>query len=113
MQRRTWLKSRLAFISIIAAGTISVLAAFATTAVSAADADKKYTKEEFKTDVKTAGTGVKDAAVDVGHQVGTGTKKAYRSTKAKIKKDIKDGKPGDGSIAKQNDAAPTATEGRK
>ena len=107
------MKSRLAFISIIAAGTISVLAAFATTAVNAADADKKYTKEEFKTDVKGAGTGVKDAAVDVGHQVGTGTKKAYRGTKAKIKKDIKDGKPGDGSLAKQNDAAPTATEGRK
>ena len=99
--------------STIAAGTISVLAAFATTAVSAADGDQKYTKEEFKSDVKGAGKGMKDSAVDVGHQIGTGTKKAYHSAKAKIKKDVKDGKPGDGSIAKKNDAAPTATEGHK
>ena len=63
--------------------------------------------------MKAAGKGIKDAAVDVGHQVGTGTKKAYHSTKAKIKKDVKDGKPGDGSIAKKNDAAPTAIKGHK
>ena len=107
------MKSRIALVSTIAAGTISVLVAFATTAVNAADADQKYTKEEFKSDVKAAGTGVKDAAVDVGHQVGTGTKKAYQSDKKKIKKDVKDGKPGDGSLTKKNDAAPTATEGHK
>ena len=107
------MKSRFALISTIAAGTISVLAAFTTTAVIAADGDQKYTKEEFKSDVKAAGKGVKDAAVDVGHQVGAGTKKAYHSAKDKIKKDVKDGKPGDGSIAKKNDAAPTATEGHK
>ena len=102
------MKSKVALISIIVA-----LAAFATTAVNAADGNKKYTKEEFKTDAKAAGTGVKDAAVDVGHQVGTGTKKAYRSTKAKIKKDVKDGKPGDGSLAKKNNSLPAVTEGRK
>jgi hypothetical protein len=102
------MKSRLALIS-----TIAALAAFTTTAVIAADGDKKYTKEEFKSDVKSAGKGVKDAAVDVGHQVGTGTKKAYNSAKTKVKKDVKDRKPGDGSIAKRNDAAPTATEGHK
>jgi hypothetical protein len=107
------MKTRLALIGTIAAGTISVLVAFATTAVNAADADKKYTKEEFKTDAKAVGKGVKDAAVDVGHQVGTGTKKAYHSAKGKIKKDVKDGKPGDGSLAKKNDAAPTATEVHK
>jgi hypothetical protein len=111
--RENFMKSRIVLMSTIAAGTISVLAAFATSAVSAAEADKKYTKEEFKSDVKSAGTGVKDAAVDVGHQVATGTKKAYQSDKKKIKKDVKDGKPGDGSIAKKNDAAPTATEGHK
>ncbi len=94
-------------------GTVAALAAFAATAVIAADGDKNYTKEEFKSDVKSAGKGVKDAAVDVGHQVGTGTKKAYKSAKTKIKKDVKAGKPGDGSIAKKNDAAPTATEGHK
>ena len=98
---------------IVLMGTIAALAVFATTAVNAADADKKYSKEEFKSDVKAVGTGIKDAAVDVGHQVGTGTKKAYQSDKKKIKKDVKDGRPGDGSIAKKNDAAPTATEGHK
>ncbi len=107
------MKSRLALISIIAAGTISVLAAFATTAAYAADTDQKYTKEKLKSDVKGAGKGVKDAAVDVGHQVGSGTKKAYQSDKAKVKKDVKDGKPGDGSLAKKNESTPAVTEGRK
>ena len=86
-------------------------AAFATPAVHAADADQKYTKEEFKSDVKSAGKGMKDAAVGVGHQVGDGTKKAYRADKAKFKKDIKDRKPGDGSLAKKNDSQPVATPG--
>jgi hypothetical protein len=102
------MKSRIILIGIIAG-----LVAIATTAAHAADADKKYTKEEFKSDVKGAGTGMKDAAVTVGTQVGAGTKKAYKSDKAKVKKDVKDGKPGDGSIAKTNDAAPTATKGHK
>lgn len=93
--------------------TVAALAMFATTAAHSADGDKKYTKEELKSDVKGAGTGIKHSAVDVGHQVGAGTKKAYHSAKNKIKKDVKDGKPGDGSIAKKNDAAPTATEGHK
>ena len=107
------MRSEAALISFVVAGTISVLAALATTATSAADKDEKYTKEQFKSDVKGAGKGIKGAAVDVGHQVGTGTKKAYHSAKTKIKKDVKDGKPGDGSIAKKNDAAPTATKGHK
>ena len=94
-------------------GTIAALTVFATTAAFAADADQKYTKEEFKSDAKAAGKGVKDAAVDVGHQVGTGTKKAYREDKAKIKKDVKDRKPGNGSLAKKNDSTPAVTEGRK
>ena len=102
------MNSRVALIAIFAA-----LAAFATTAVNAADTEKKYTKEEFKSDVKGAGKGIKDAAVDVGHQVGSGTKKAYRADKAKIKKDVKDGKTGDGSLAKKNESIPAVTEGRK
>ena len=101
------MKSRHALIAVFAA-----LAAFATTtAVNAADTEKKYTKEEFKSDVKGAGKGIKDAAVDVGYQVGSGTKKAYHADKAKIKKDVKDGKPGDGSLAKKNDSLPVATPG--
>lgn len=94
-------------------GTMAALAALSAGAARPADKDQKYTKEAFKSDVKAAGKGVKDAAVTVGRQVGTGTKKAYRSAKTKIKKDVKDGKPGDGSIAKKNEAAPTATEGHK
>ncbi len=107
------MKSRVALVRTIAAGAIVAMAAFAMTAVHAADTDKKYTKEELKSDVKAAGKGVKDAAVDVGHQVGSGTKKAYKADKAKVKKDVKDGKPGDGSLAKKNESTPAVTEGRK
>jgi hypothetical protein len=97
----------------IVAGIISVLAAISTTTASAADKDQNHTMERFKSDVKAAGKGIKDAAVEVGHQVSSGTKKVYHSVKAKFKKDVTDGKPGDGSIAKQNDDAPTATAGHK
>jgi len=107
------MQSRAALIRTIAAGAIAAMAALAMTAVHAADTDKNYTKEKFKSDVKAAGKGVKDAAVDVGHQVATGTKKTYNSVKTKIKKDVKDGKPGDGSSAKKNESTPAATEGRK
>ena len=84
--------------------------AFVIATAQAADTDK-YTKEEFKADVKSAAKEVKDAAVDVGHQVATGSKKAYNSAKAKVQKDTKSGKPGDGSIAKKNDSQPVATPG--
>ena len=100
------MKSRVALIAVSAA-----LAVFATTAVNAADTEKKYTKEEFKSDVKGAGKGIKDAAVDVGHQVSSGAKKAYHADKTKIKKDVKEGKPGDGDLAKKNDSLPVATPG--
>ena len=102
------LRSKAALMSFIVA-----LAAFSTATTSAADKDQKYTMEKFKSDVKAAGKGIKNAAVDVGHQISTGTKKAYHSAKTKIKKDGKDGKPGDGSIAKKNEAAPTAIKGHK
>ena len=95
----------------MAIGTAAVFACvFAIATVRAADTDK-YTKEEFKADVKSAAKGVKDSAVDVGHQVATGSKKAYNSAKAKIQKDAKSGKPGDGSVAKKNDSQPVATPG--
>lgn len=84
--------------------------AFVVATAHAADTDK-YTKEEFKADVKSAAKEVKDAAVDVGHQVATGSKKAYNSAKTKIQKDKKSGKPGDGSVAKKNDSLPVATPG--
>jgi outer membrane lipoprotein-sorting protein len=102
------LKFKLALI-----GTIASLAVFASGAASAADKDKDQKSTGFTSDVKAAAKGIKDAAVTVGTQIGTGTKNAYQGAKSKIKKDTKDGKPGDGSIAKKNDAAPTATKGHK
>lgn len=101
------MKSRISLIGALAA------ASFALGAAHAADADQKYSKEEFKSDVKAAGKGIKNAAVDVGHQVAGGTKKAYNSAKSKIKKDVKDRKPGEGNLAKKNEATPAVTEGRK
>ena len=101
------MKSAVALIIAIVA-----LAAFATTAVNAADGDNKYTKERFKSDVKAVGTGIKDSAGEVGHQIATGTKKAYNSAKTKIKQDVMDGKLGEGSLAKKNDSLPAVTEGR-
>jgi hypothetical protein len=99
------MKSGMAFkAAVLFAGALVIAAA------QAADTDK-YTKEEFKADVKSAAKEAKDAAVDVGHQVATGSKKAYNSTKTKIKQDTKSGKPGDGSLAKKNDKQPVATPG--
>jgi hypothetical protein len=92
---------------------LAAMAASGTTAVHAEEGNKKYTKEVFKSEVKAVGKGAKDAAVDVGHQVAGGTKKAYNSTKDKVKKDVKDGKPGDGSLATKNNALPAVTSGRK
>ena len=90
-----------------------VVAAYSTTPSHAEDGNKQHSTDRFKSDVKAVGKGAKDAAVDVGHQVATGTKKAYKSAKDKIKKDAKDGKPGDGSLASKNDALPAVTSGRK
>ena len=93
---------------------IVVFAAAATTTTGyAEEANQQYSKDRFKSDIKAVGKGAKDATVDVGHQVANGTKKAYTSTKDKIKKDAKDGKPGDGSLARKNDALPAVTSGRK
>jgi len=91
----------------------AAVAAFTTKTGYAEDGNKQYSKDRFKSDVKAVGKGAKDAAVDVGHQVANGTKKAYNSTKDKMKKDAKDCKPGDGSLALKNDALPAVTSGRK
>jgi outer membrane lipoprotein-sorting protein len=71
------------------------------------------TGERIKSDAKGVAHGVKDAAVDVGKQIGQGSKKAYKSTKNKIKGDVKSGKPGDGSYAKKNEKMNTAKDGRE
>lgn len=71
------------------------------------------TGERIKSDAKAAAHGIKDAAVDVGKQIGDGSKKAYKSTKNKIKGDVKAGKPGDGSFAENNEKMKTSKEGRE
>lgn len=101
------MRTRIALIGALA------LAAFASSGATAADGDKKYSKEEFKSDAKAVGKGIKEAAVDVGHQVRDGTKKAYHSAKDKIKKDKREGRPGDGTLAKKNESEPTAVDGHK
>lgn len=71
------------------------------------------TGERVKSDAKAMAHGVKDAAVDVGKQVGTGSKKAYRSAKSKIRSDVKSGKPGEGRHAARNERLKNATDGRE
>src|SRR4051794_15376826 len=92
---------------------VAAIAALTTKTGYANEVSKQYSKDRFKSDVKAVGKGAKDAAVDAGHQIATGTKKAYNGTKDKIRKDVKDGKPGDGSLARKNDALPAVTSGRK
>ena len=85
-------------------GTVATLVALA---AGAADTDRQYTGEQFKSDAKAAGKGIRDAAVNAGRQIGSGSKKAYQSASEKINQDLRDGKPGDGSLAKKNTATPT------
>lgn len=71
------------------------------------------TGERIKSDAKAMAHDAKEAAVDVGKQIGQGSKKAYKSAKGKIKKDVNAGKPGDGSIAANNGKMKTAKPGRE
>ena len=71
------------------------------------------TGAKVKADAKAMAHQAKDAAVDVGKQIGQGSKKAYKSTKNKIKNDVNAGKPGDGSLAAKNEKMDTAKEGRE
>ena len=71
------------------------------------------TGERVKSDAKAMAHSAKDAAVDVGKQISEGTKKAYKSSKNKIKSDVKSGKPGDGSLAAKNEKMDTAKQGHK
>jgi hypothetical protein len=64
-------------------------------------------------DAKAMAHEAKDAAVDVGKQIGQGTKKAYKSTKSKIKGDVDAGKPGDGNLAAKNKKMNTSKDGRE
>jgi hypothetical protein len=71
------------------------------------------TGERVKSDAKAMAHDVKDAAADVGKQIGDGSKKAYRSAKKKIKGDVHAGRPGSGANAAHNEAQKTAKNGRE
>lgn len=107
------MKTRVTIIAAAAATGFAVAAHAAQPEPKQAGGDQKYTMEKFKTDAKAVGKGAKDAAVDVGHQIGSGAKKAYREDAAKIKKDAKTVKAnaaGNGSAAEKDDGKPAAGE---
>lgn len=71
------------------------------------------TGDRVKSDAKGLGKGVAKATKDVGKQIGTGTRKTVKSIKTKVKTDVKQGTPGDGSAKRQNEKRDTAKAGRK
>ena len=71
------------------------------------------TGDRIKSDARAMGRSAKDAAVDVGKQIGDGTKKAYRGAKKKMKSDVQSGTGGDGSAAARNERQMNAKQGRE
>jgi hypothetical protein len=69
--------------------------------------------DRVKSDAKGFASSVAKATKDVGTQIGTGTKKAATSIQTKVKTDVKQGTPGDGSAKRQNEKMDTAKAGRK
>ncbi len=71
------------------------------------------TGARVKSDARAMAHDARDAAVDVGKQIGHGSKKAYKSARNKIKGDVHAGKPGSGTNAARNEAQRTAKDGRE
>ena len=92
--------------------TIMALSALVTGNASGKDSDRQYAPEKFKSDVKAAGKGIKDAAVNAGRQIGAGSTKAYRAIKNKIKQDLGTAAPAGGGSARKNGTTPEAGGGR-
>jgi len=88
---------------------IAILALSLPVAAGAAEG----TGERIKSDAKAMAHSAKEAAVDVGKQVGGGTKKAYRSAKKKVKSDVQSGTGGDGRAAARNARQMNAKQGRE
>lgn len=78
-----------------------------------ADEPAPSTGDRLKSDAKGFGSSVAKATKDMGKQIGTGTEKTVKSIKTKVKTDVKQGTPGDGSAKRQNEKMDTAREGRK
>jgi len=91
------------YLIAVVAACLSVTGAYAAESTGA----------KVKADAKSMSHQAKDAAVDVGKQIGQGSKKAYKSATNKIRDDINSGKPGDGRFAAQNEKMNTAKDGRQ
>lgn len=78
-----------------------------------ADGQAPSTGDRVKSDAKGFAKGVAKATKDVGKQISTGTGKAVKSIKTKVKTDVKPGTPGNNSTRRQNQKMDTAKAGRK
>lgn len=67
--------------------------------------------EQIKEGAKTFGAGMRDAAVDVGRTIGSGTKKTVKEIGNAISRDAKTG--GDGSAKRRNERSKTSKLGRQ
>lgn len=74
-------------------------------------AEEQSAGEQIKKSAKEFGTGIRDAAVDVGKTIGTGTRKTVKEIGSAFQKDRKTG--GDGSAKRRNDRSPTSKFGRQ
>ncbi len=78
-----------------------------------ADEQAASTGDRVKSDAKGFARGVAKATKDVGKQIGTGTRKTVKNIKTKVKTDVQQGTPGDGSARRRNEKIDTANPGRK
>jgi hypothetical protein len=74
-------------------------------------AEEPTVGEQFKKGAKEFGVNARDAAVDLGKTIGTGTKKAAKEIGNAFSKDVKNG--GDGSAKRRNVRTQTSKHGRK
>jgi len=78
-----------------------------------ADEQAPSTGDRVKSDAKGFAGSVAKATKDVGKQIGTGTKKAVKSIKTKLKTDVNQGTRGEGSAKRRNKKMDTAKAARK
>jgi hypothetical protein len=78
-----------------------------------ADEQAPSTGDRVKSDAKGFAGSVAKATKDVGKQIGTGTKKAVKSIKTKVKTDVNQSSPGHGIAKRRNENMDTAKAARK
>ncbi len=78
-----------------------------------ADEQSPSTGDRMKSDAKGFAGSVAKATKDVGKQIGTGSKKAVKSIKKKVKTDVNQSSPGHGIAKLRNEKMDTAKAARK